>query len=107
MYKSDIAENLKLKIDTEMNNLVKNTNLIPLEEKLTNVKSKEELESVKAQLISYSEYVNSNQRTLEKPKVLRKMKEAGFVDVITISLIVVFVMGVAVGIGYMIYRFGM
>lgn len=107
MYKSDIAENLKFKIDTEMNNLVKNTNLIPLEEKLTNVKSKEELESVKAQLISYSEYVNSNQRTLEKPKVLRKIKEAGFVDVITISLIVVFVMGVAVGIGYMIYRFGM
>ena len=107
MYKSDIAENLKIEIDTEMNNLVKNTNLIPLEEKLTNVKSKEELESVKAQLISYSEYVNSNQRALEKPKVLRKIKEAGFVDVITISLIVVFVMGVAVGIGYMIYCFGM
>lgn len=107
MYKSDIAEDLKVKIDIEMNNLVKNTNLISLEEKLTLVKSKEELESVKAQLISYSEYVNSNQRTLEKPKVLRKMKEAGFIDIIIISLIVVFVMGIAVGIGYMIYRFGM
>lgn len=107
MYKSDIAEDLKIKIDTEMNNLIKNTKLIPLEEKLTNVKSKEELENVKAQLISYSEYVNSNQRSLEKPKVLVKMKEAGFIDVITISLIVVFVLGIVVGIGYMLYRFGM
>lgn len=107
MYKSDIAEDLKIKIDTEMDNLIKNTKLIPLEEKLTNAKSKEELENVKAQLISYSEYVNSNQRSLEKPKVLVKMKEAGFIDVITISLIVVFVLGIVVGIGYMLYHFGM
>ena len=34
------------------------------------------------------------------------MKEAGFVDALTISLIVVFVMGIAVGIGYMLFRFG-
>lgn len=108
MYKSDIAEDLKTKIDNEMSNLVNNTNLISLEQRVTNIKSKEELETVKAQLLSYNERVNSNNRVMEKPKVLvRKLKNAGFVDVITISLIVVFVMGIAVGIGYMLYRFGM
>lgn len=108
MYKSDIAEDLKTKIDNEMSNLVSNTNLISLEERVTNIKSKEELETVKAQLISYSERVNSNNRVMEKPKVLvKKLQQAGFIDVITISLIVVFIMGIAVGIGYMLYRFGM
>jgi len=108
MYKSDIATDLKTKIDNEMSNLVSNTNLISLEERVTNIKSKEELETVKAQLISYSERVNSNNRVMEKPKVLvKKLQQAGFIDVITISLIVVFVMGIAVGIGYMLYRFGM
>ena len=108
MYKSDIAENLKVKIDNEMSSLVNNTNLISLEERVTNIKSKEKLETVKAQLLSYNERVNSNNRVMEKPKVLvRKLQNAGFINVITISLIVVFVMGIAVGIGYMLYRFGM
>lgn len=108
MYKSDIAENLKVKIDNEMSSLINNTNLISLEERVTNIKSKEKLETVKAQLLSYNERVNSNNRVMEKPKVLvRKLQNAGFINVITISLIVVFVMGIAVGIGYMLYRFGM
>ncbi len=106
MYRSDVAEDLKNKIDTEMKNLINNTKLISLEQRVTNIKSKEELETVKAQLISYNERVNTNSRTMEKQKVLVKMKEAGFVDALTISLIVVFVMGIAVGIGYMLFRFG-
>lgn len=106
MYRSDAAEDLKNKIDTEMKNLINNTNLISLEQRVTNIKSKEELETVKAQLISYNERVNTNSRTIGKQKVLVKMKEAGFVDALTISLIVVFVMGIAVGIGYMLFRFG-
>lgn len=106
MYRSDVAEDLKNKIDTEMKNLINNTKLISLEQRVTNIKSKEELETVKAQLISYNERVNTNSRTMKKQKVLVKMKEAGFVDALTISLIVVFVMGIAVGIGYMLFRFG-
>ena len=106
MYRSDVAEDLKNKIDTEMKNLINNTKLISLEQRVTNIKSKEELETVKAQLISYNERVNTNSRTMEKQKVLVKMKEAGFVDALTISLIVVFVMGIAVGVGYMLFRFG-
>ena len=106
MYRSDVAEDLKNKIDTEMKNLINNTKLISLEQRVRNIKSKEELETVKAQLISYNERVNTNSRTMEKQKVLVKMKEAGFVDALTISLIVVFVMGIAVGIGYMLFRFG-
>lgn len=106
MYRSDVAEDLKNKIDTEMKNLINNTKLISLEQRVTNIKSKEELETVKAQLISYNERVNTNSRTMEKQKVLVKMKEAGFVDALTISLIVVFVMGIVVGIGYMLFRFG-
>lgn len=106
MYRSDVAEDLKNKIDTEMKNLINNTNLISLEQRVTNIKSKEELETVKAQLISYNVRVNTNSRTMGKQKVLVKMKEAGFVDALTISLIVVFVMGIAVGIGYMLFRFG-
>ena len=106
MYRSDVAEDLKNKIDTEMKNLINNTKLVSLEQRVTNIKSKEELETVKAQLISYNERVNTNSRTMEKQKVLVKMKEAGFVDALTISLIVVFVMGIAVGIGYMLFRFG-
>lgn len=106
MYRSNVAEDLKNKIDTEMKNLINNTKLISLEQRVTNIKSKEELETVKAQLISYNERVNTNSRTMEKQKVLVKMKEAGFVDALTISLIVVFVMGIVVGIGYMLFRFG-
>lgn len=106
MYKSDIAEDLKNKIDDEMKKLINNTNLISLEQRVTNIKSKEELEIVKAQLISYNERVNTNSRTMGKQKVLVKMKEAGFIDAVTLALIVVFVMGIAVGIGYMLFRFG-
>ena len=106
MYRSDVAEDLKNKIDAEMKNLINNTNLISLEQRVTNIKSKEELETVKAQLISYNERVNTNSRTMGKQKVLVKMKEAGFIDVISLALIVVFVMGIAVGIGYMLFHFG-
>lgn len=106
MYRSDVAEDLKNKIDTEMKNLINNTNLISLEQRVTNIKSKEELETVKAQLISYNERVNTNSRTMGKQKVLVKMKEAGFIDVISLALVVVFVMGIVVGIGYMLFHFG-
>lgn len=107
MYKSDIAEDLKNKIDDEMKKLINNTNLISLEQRVTNIKIKEELETVKAQLISYNERVNTNRRIMEKPKVyVRKLKNAGFIDAVTLALIVVFVMGIAVGIGYMLFRFG-
>lgn len=106
MYRSDVAEDLKNKIDAEMKNLINNTNLISLEQRVTNIKSKEELETVKAQLISYNERVNTNSRTMGKQKVLVKMKEAGFIDVISLALIVVFVMGIAVGISYMLFHFG-
>lgn len=106
MYRSDVAEDLKNKIDTEMKNLINNTNLISLEQRVTNIKSKEELETVKAQLISYNERVNTNSRTMGKQKVLVKMKEAGFIDVISLALVVVLVMGIVVGIGYMLFHFG-
>jgi len=108
MYESDIAMKLKVKIDNEMSNLINNTDLISLEQRIKEVKSKAELETVKEQLLSYNNYINSNRRTVEKPKVLVRVrkKEVGFVDLITISLIVVFTIGVAVGIGYMLFRFG-
>lgn len=108
MYKSDIAENLKIKIDNEMSNLVNNTNLISLTEKVSNIKSKEELKAMKAQLISYNDYVTTKKQTLEKPKVLvKKLKNAGFVNNVFISLLIIFIMMIAFGIGYLFHRFGM
>lgn len=106
MYRSDIANNLKTQIDNEMNNLVSNTKLITLDQHITNITSKEELENMKSELLSYNEYVLSQQQTMEKPKVLVKMKEAGYVNTLVLSLIVIFVLGIAVGIGYMLFHFG-
>lgn len=106
MYHSDIANNLKTQIDNEMNNLVSNTKLITLDHHITNITSKEELENMKSELLSYNEYVLSQQQTMEKPKVLVKMKEAGYVNTMVLSLIVIFVLGIAVGIGYMLFHFG-
>lgn len=85
MYRSDIADNLKIKIDSEMNNLVSNTNLITIDQHITNINSKEEL---------------------EKQKILVKIKEGGYVNILVLSLIVIFVLGIAVGIGYMLFYFG-
>lgn len=106
MYRSDIADNLKIKIDNEMNNLVNNTKLITLDQHITNINSKEELEKMKSELLSYTEYVMSQQQTLEKQKVLVKIKEGGYVNTLVLSLIVIFVLGIAVGIGYMLFQFG-
>lgn len=106
MYRSDIADNLKMKIDSEMNNLVNNTKLITLDQHITNINSKEELENMKSELLSYNEYVLSQQQTMEKQKVLVKVKEAGYVNTLVLSLIVIFVLGIAVGIGYMLFQFG-
>ncbi len=106
MYHSDIADNLKTKIDNEMNNLISNTNLITIDQHITNVNSKEELENMKSELLSYNEYVISQQQTLEKPKVLVKMKEAGYVNTLVLSLIIIFVLGIVIGIGCMLFQFG-
>lgn len=106
MYRSDIADNLKTKIDKEMNNLVSNTKLITLDQYITSIDSKEELENMKSELLSYNEYVLSQQQTMEKQKVLVKVKEAGYVNTLVLSLIVIFVLGIAVGIGYMLFQFG-
>lgn len=106
MYRSDIADNLKIKIDNEMNNLVNNTKLITLDQHITNINSKEELENMKSELLSYNEYVMSQQKSLEKQKVLVKVKEAGYVNTLVLLLIVIFVLGIAVGIGYMLFQFG-
>ena len=46
MYKSDIAEDLKTKIDNEMSNLVNNTNLISLEQRVTNIKNYDDYKEV-------------------------------------------------------------
>lgn len=106
MYRSDIADNLKTKIDNEMNNLVNNTKLITLDQHITNINSKEELENMKSELLSYNEYVMSQQQSLEKQKVLVKVKESGYVNTLVLSLIVIFVLGIAVGISYMLFQFG-
>lgn len=72
----DIADNLKTKIDKEMNNLVSNTKLITIDQYITSIDSKE-LENMKSELLSYNKYVLSQQQTMEKQKVLVKVKEAG------------------------------
>lgn len=104
MYHSDIADNLKIQIDNEMNNLVNNTKLITLDQYITNVNSKEELENMKLELLPYDEY--GRQKSLEKQKILVKVKEAGYVNALVLLLIVIFVLGIAVGIGYMLFKFG-
>lgn len=106
MYQSEIAYDLKSKIDNEMNNLVQNTNMITLNQHISNAKSKEDLERMKAEIISYQEYVQEQQQTLKNQKRLVLTKDAGFVNTLVLSLIVIFVMGIAVGIGYMLFRFG-
>lgn len=106
MYRSDIADNLKVKIDSEMNNLIGNTNLTTIDQHITNANSKEELENMKSELLAYNEYIMSQKQTLEKPKVLVKIKESGYVNTLVLSLIVIFVLGIAVGIGYMLFQFG-
>lgn len=106
MYRSDIADNLKMKIDSEMNKLINNTNLITIDQHITNANSKEELENMKSELLAYNEYVMLQQQSLEKQKVLVKVKNAGYVNTLVLSLIVIFVLGMAVGIGYMLFRFG-
>lgn len=106
MYNSDIANNLKNKIDNEMSNLVSNTNLLTIDQHITSITNKQELENMKAELLSYNEHIKNHQQTLEKPKVLVKMKEAGYVNSLVLSLIVIFVLGIAVGIGYMLFQFG-
>jgi hypothetical protein len=83
MYKSEIASTLKSKIDNEMNSLVQNTKMITLSS-ISNANSKEDLERIKTEIISQQEYVDS----------------------LILSLVVMFIMKIAVGIKYMLFRFG-
>lgn len=105
MYRSDIAENLKIKIDNEMKKLVNNTNLLTMKEHITSVKNKEELKSIKSKLL-YEEYNLSQPQVLEKAKGSVRMREAGYANAFVLSLIVIFVLGIAIGIGYMLFRLG-
>ena len=50
-------------------------------------------------------YSKPNQLVRQKPKTNTNNSNQGFIDVLILSLITTFIIGFAVGIGYMLYRF--
>lgn len=106
MYHSNIADNLKTQINNEMANLVNNTKLIMLTQYIASITSKEELESIKSELLLYNGYDISQQQILEKPKILVKMKEAGYVNTLILLLMVIFVLVMIISMSYILFKFG-
>src|SRR5574344_158117 len=106
VYYSEIASNLKDKIDKEISSLINDSKMVPLEQHIFNLKSKEELEKMKLELLLNNEKKSEKSKEKQKQKILVLKRENGFISTITLSLIVVFVLGIAIGIGYMLYRFG-
>lgn len=110
MYQSQIASNLKNKIDQEMNEFRTKSNLMTLEEQISNAKNKADLISIKQQIdtLQKIQMEKNQQKEKEFQKVLRKpnLKEAGFVNVFSIAMVTGFICGLGICIGYLLYRFG-
>jgi len=109
MYQSQIASDLKSKIDEEMSNFKMNNSLMTLDEQIINARSKDDLVSIKNQLANIQEMELLKQQDLiqtkQKTKIL--VKKAGFVDVLGLCMLVGFVVGIGIGIGYILYNFGL
>lgn len=109
MYQSQIASDLKSKIDEEMSNFKTNNSLMTLDEQIINARSKDDLVSIKNQLANIQEMELLKQQDLiqtkQKTKIL--VKKAGFVDILGLCMLVGFVVGIGIGIGYILYNFGL
>lgn len=109
MYQSQIAVNLKKKIDEEMQNFKTQNSLMTLDEQILNAKNKDELISIKNHLANIQEMELMQQQGLSQTKQKTKilLKKAGFVDVLGLCMLVGFIVGIGIGIGYILYRFGL
>ncbi|MBE6153540.1 MAG: hypothetical protein E7166_04880 [Firmicutes bacterium] len=109
MYQSQIAVNLKKKIDEEMQNFKTQNSLMTLDEQILNAKNKDELISIKNHLADIQEMELMQQQGLSQTKQKTKilLKKAGFVDVLGLCMLVGFIVGIGIGIGYILYRFGL
>lgn len=109
MYQSQIASDLKSKIDEEMSNFKTNNSLMTLDKQIINARSKDDLVSIKNQLANIQEMELLKQQDLiqtkQKTKIL--VKKAGFVDILGLCMLVGFVVGIGIGIGYILYNFGL
>ena len=109
MYQSQIAVDLKNKIDEEMKNFKTQNSLMTLDEQILNAKNKDELISIKNHLANIQEMELVQQQGLSQTKQKTKilLKKAGFVDVLGLCMLVGFVVGIGIGIGYILYNFGL
>ncbi len=106
MYQSEIANNLKGKIDNEISALINNSKMVSLNQHISSSKSKEELGQIKSEILLNYENNLEKEQELQKQKRLVLTKEGGFINTIILSLVVIFILGIAVGAGYMFYHFG-
>lgn len=80
--------------------------MVSLNQHISNSKSKEELEQMKSELLLNYENNLENKQELQNQKRLVLTRQSGFINTLTLSLVTIFVLGIAVGVGYMLYRFG-
>lgn len=108
MYQSQITSDLKNKIDEEMNKFKINNSLMTLDEQILNAKNKNDLISIKNQLAKMQEMDLVQQQGLSQTKQKAKIliKKTGFVDVLGLCMLVGFIIGISIGIGYILYNFG-
>jgi len=104
MYQSQIAANLKSKIDEEMNKFKANTSLMTLDEQISNAKSKDDLLNIKNQLTNLHEMRVGQELSQNKQKTRVLLKNSGFIDTIILFIIIGFVVGLGIGIGFILYK---
>lgn len=101
MYQSDIALELDKKIKNEMNALKHNTGL----DSIINNLSYDELKNLKNE---YANYLINQENNIQisnvKQKRLIRRNENGSVNVVILSLIVIFILGIITGITLMITK---
>lgn len=102
MYQSQIATHLKEKIEKEMSDFKSQNNLMSLDEQIQNAKSKDDLINIRQQLNELQKE-KTNTISFQKKKIL---KQAGFVNVMSILIITVFICVLGICTGYLLFRFG-
>lgn len=109
MYQSQIASDLKNKIAEEMNRFKINNSLMTFDEQISNAKNKNDLISIKNQLANMQQMSLVQQQGLSQTKSKTRilLKKNGFVDILGLCMIVGFIMVIGIGIGYILYSFGL
>lgn len=101
MYQSDIAYELDKKIKNEMKALKNNAGL----DSIINNLSYDELINLKSEYVNYlSQQENNLQMSNAKQKRLIRINQNGSVNVVILSLIVIFILGIITGIVFMITK---